>query len=90
MPSQVPTLPDDPSIPANERAWGVLRRWEKPLLCAFTDNDPVTGGGDERFRKEVPGARDQAHVTIRGGGHFLQEGRGEELARVVAEFVSAT
>ena len=90
MPSQVPTLPDDPSNAANRRAWEALGRWEKPLLCAFSDNDPVTAGGDQRFRTEVPGAQGQPHVTIQGGGHFLQEGRGEELARVVAEFVKST
>ncbi len=90
MPSQVPTLPDDPSIPANRRAWKSLANWKKPLLCAFSDNDAVTAGGDERFRKEVPGASGQAHVTIKGGGHFLQEGRGEELARAVASFIQST
>jgi haloalkane dehalogenase len=87
MPSQVPTLPDDPSVPANRAAWEVFSKWEKPFLCAFSDNDPVTGGGDAVFRALVPGAKGQAHTTIEGGGHFLQEGRGEELARVVADFV---
>jgi len=90
MPSQVPTLPDDPSIAANQRAWEVLSRWEKPFLCAFSDNDPVTGGSDRAFRERVPGAQGQPHVTISGGGHFLQEGRASELARVVVEFVGRT
>jgi haloalkane dehalogenase len=90
MPSQVPTLPDDPSLPANRRAWEVFRKWEKPLLCAFSDNDPVTGGGDAVLRSLVPGAKDQHHVTIKGGGHFLQEGRGEELARIVTDFVKSS
>jgi haloalkane dehalogenase len=87
MPSQVPTLPDDPSVPANRRAWEALSKWEKPFLCAFSDNDPVTRGGDAPFRERVPGAKGQPHVTIQGGGHFLQEGRGAELAGVVADFV---
>jgi len=87
MPSQVPTLPDDPSVPANRRAWDVFMKWDKPFLCAFSDNDPVTGGGDAVLRSLIPGAKGQPHVTIKGGGHFLQEGRGEELARVVADFV---
>ena len=88
MPSQVPTLPDDPSVPANRRAWEVFAKWDKPFLCAFSDNDPVTGGGDVVMRSRIPGAKGQAHVTIKGGGHFLQEGRGEELAGVVANFVN--
>jgi haloalkane dehalogenase len=29
-------------------------------------------------------------VTITGGGHFLQEDKGPELARVVADFVAGT
>jgi haloalkane dehalogenase len=90
MPSQVPTLPDDPSLPANRQAWQSLGKWQKPLLCAFSDNDPVTAGADQRFRNEVPGASGQSHVTIKGGGHFLQEGRGQELARAVVEFVKST
>jgi haloalkane dehalogenase len=90
MPSQVPTLPDDPSISANQRAWDVFTKWEKPFLCAFSDNDPVTRGGDAVMRSRIPGAKAQPHVTIKGGGHFLQEGRGEELARVVAEFAKSS
>ena len=65
-------------------------KWEKPFLCAFSDNDPVTGGGDAVMRSRIPGAKGQPHVTIKGGGHFLQEGRGEELARVVADFVKSS
>jgi len=30
------------------------------------------------------------HTTITGGGHFLQEDRGPDLAEVVARFVAAT
>jgi len=87
MPSQVPTLPDDPSLPANLRAWEVLSKWQKPFLCCFTDNDPVTRGMDKVFRERVPGAQGQRHITLEGGGHFLQEGRGEPFARIVADFV---
>jgi len=42
------------------------------------------------FQKLVPGAKGQPHVTIEGAGHFLQEDRGEELARVVVDFASST
>jgi haloalkane dehalogenase len=90
MPSQVPTLSDDPSLPAQERAWEVFTKWEKPFLCAFADNDPVTGGGDRPFRERVPGAQGQPHTTIEGGGHFLQEGRGDVLANLIVDFVKRT
>jgi len=90
MPSHVPTLPNDPSIPANLAAWKVLENWQKPLLCAFSDNDPVTAGADAAFKARVPGAKGQAHTTIHGGGHFLQEGRGAELAKAIEDFVRST
>jgi haloalkane dehalogenase len=90
MPSQVPTLSDDPSLSAQREAWKVLSKWEKPFLCAFSDNDPVTAGAAAILQERVPGAKGQPHTTIHGGGHFLQEGRGAELAEIVADFVKGS
>jgi haloalkane dehalogenase len=90
FPTLVPTTPDDPASEPNRRAWEVLSRWEKPFLTAFSDSDPVTGGGDKVLQAKVPGTAGQPHTTIAGGGHFLQEDKGEDLARVVADFVAAT
>lgn len=90
FPVLVPTRPDDPAAEPNRRAWGVLRRWEKPLLTASSDSDAITRGGDRIFQALVPGAAGQPHVTIERAGHFLQEDKGEEVARVVAEFIAAT
>src|SRR5213594_1451738 len=81
FPLLVPVTPDDPAAPANRRAWEVLQRWEKPFLTAFSDQDPVTRGGDRAFQQTIPGTRGQPHTTITRAGHFLQEDRGEELAR---------
>jgi haloalkane dehalogenase len=90
FPMLVPVDPSDPAAPANRAAWEVLHRWEKPFLTAFSDQDPITRGADAVFRAEVPGAAGQPHPTIEGGGHFLQEDRGPELASAVAAFVRAT
>jgi haloalkane dehalogenase len=90
FPLLVPTSPDDPAAPANRAAWETLRRFEKPFLCAFSDSDPITKGADRVLRAEIPGAVGQAHTTIVGAGHFLQEDQGPELARVVAKFVADT
>ncbi len=68
----------------------MLSSWDKRFLTAFSDSDPVTGGGDKVFRKLVPGAAGQEHVTLEGGGHFLQEDVGPQFARAVADFVAAT
>ena len=90
FPVLVPTRPDDPAAEANRRAWEVLRRFDKPFLCAFSDRDPITHGADRLFLDQVPGAAGRDHTTIAGGGHFLQEDKGEDLARTVVAFVAAT
>lgn len=90
FPVLVPTSPDDPAAPANRRAWDVLEQWEKPFLTAFSDSDPITGGGDRIFQSRVPGTKGQPHTTITGAGHFLQEDKGEELGRVVADFIAGS
>ncbi|MBK9180996.1 MAG: haloalkane dehalogenase [Acidimicrobiales bacterium] len=90
FPSLVPTSPADPAAADNRAAWEVLGRFDRPFLCAFSDQDPVTGGGDRPFGERVPGAQGQPHTTIAGGGHFLQEDRGPELARVIVDFMEAT
>ncbi len=90
FPTLVPTSPDDPASDANRAAWAVLERWDKPLLTAFSDGDPITRGGASPFEKLVPGAQGRPHTTIEGGGHFLQEDRGRELATVVVALIEAT
>lgn len=90
LPGLVPTTPDDAASADNRAAWEVLFDFHRPVLTAFSDTDPVTSGGESVFQKLVPGAAGQPHTTIAGAGHFLQEDRGPELARVVADFMRAT
>ena len=90
FPLLVPCRPDDPASDANRRAWQSLERFEKPFLCAFSDGDPITRGADALFLARVPGTKGQPHATVGGGGHFLQEDRGPQLAEVVAGFVAGT
>jgi haloalkane dehalogenase len=90
FPLLVPTNPDDPAAPANRAAWEVLSRFDRPFLCAFSDSDPITAGADAVLRKLIPGAKGQPELTIEGGGHFLQEDKGRELATAVVEFVRST
>jgi haloalkane dehalogenase len=90
FPMLVPTSPDDPASDANRKAWETLRAFDKPFLTAFSDQDPITRGGDAAFQREVPGCAGQPHTTIAGGGHFLQEDRGAELAQVVARWIAGS
>jgi haloalkane dehalogenase len=87
FPMLVPASPDDPAAPANRAAWETLRAFTKPWLTAFSDKDPITRGGDAVFQREIPGCKGQPHTTITGGGHFLQEDKGEEWAKVVVDWM---
>ena len=87
FPKLVPISPDDPAVPANLKAWEVLKNWKKPFLTAFSDMDPITKGGDAYFQKVVPGTQGQKHITIQGGGHFLQEDKGEIWATAIVDFI---
>jgi haloalkane dehalogenase len=90
FPMLVPATPDDPQTILNRRAWEVLGAWKKPFLTAFSDQDPITRGGELIMQGIVPGAQGQPHVTLEGGGHFLQEDVGEALAKTVIDFIRAT
>jgi haloalkane dehalogenase len=87
FPDLIPQDEDNPATPDNQRAWEVMERWDKPFLCAFSDSDPITAGGERVLIDKIPGAQGQPHTTITGAGHFLQEDRGPELARVVVDWM---
>ncbi len=87
FPRLVPTSPNDPAAPANRAAWQTLMHWQKPFLTCFSDSDPITSGGDKILQKLIPGAAGQPHVTIAGGGHFVQEDKGEEWAEKIVQFI---
>ena len=90
FPMLVPDGPDAPGAAENRRAWKGLATFAGPVLTAFSDRDPVTKGGDAVLQSGIAGASGQPHTTIAGGGHFLQEDCGPELADVVVSFVRST
>lgn len=91
FPSLVPLLPQHRAErEANDRAWAVLEAFERPVLTAFTDDDPVTRGGEKSFQTRIPGARGRDHVTIEGGGHFLQEQQPRAFSEAILRFVHDT
>jgi len=90
FPGLIPQAPDDPGTPRQREGWAQLVTFDKPFLCAFSDSDPITRGADGPLLKLIPGTAGREHPTIVGGGHFLQEDRGRELADVVVSFVRST
>jgi len=89
FPNLVPRSVDDPARDANKAAWQALMKFEKPVLTAFSDSDPITAGGDRLIQKLMPGTKGQEHTTIVGAGHFLQEDKGEDFAKAIVEFLAS-
>jgi haloalkane dehalogenase len=65
-----------------------LSRWSKPALVAFSDMDPVFPypQAGQAFCDLIPTSGEQ--VKVEGAGHFLQEDRGEHLARELLALLS--
>ena len=87
MPGLVPTSPDDPAAPANRSAWATLCASSTPMLVAFSDGDPITGGMAPILQREMAGAQGIDHPVVGNAGHFLQEDAGEELAGYIVDFL---
>jgi haloalkane dehalogenase len=86
FPLLVPTSEEDPGAAEMGAVSDALSRWDKPVLVAFSDSDPVFPypRAGEVFVDLIPGAGEQ--VKIEGAAHFLQEDRGEQIAEHVLAF----
>lgn len=89
-PLLVPVSPEDPAAAEMRHAREVLSRCDKPALVMFSDEDPITGGGDKFFRSLIPTAKDQPEIIIKDAGHFLQEEKGEEISQHILDFMRRT
>lgn len=87
FPTLVPVTPEHGSVAENMAAWKVLETFERPVVTAFSDGDPVSKGGEAVFQARVPGAKDQPHVTLKGG-HFLQEDCPADIVAVIDGLIS--
>ena len=99
FPELVPTPFSDPTKrPAikeaenNAAAWAIFQKFSKPVLLAFSDEDTVMAGGDTIWLKHCPGTKHPGvkHVTIKGVGHFLQDGGADQLIDAINNFIKAT
>jgi haloalkane dehalogenase len=87
FPLLVPIEESAPGAAEMTAVMDALSRWEKPVLVAFSDSDPVfpSPKAGQVFVDLIPGAGEQ--VVVEGGGHFLQEDRGDVIAAAILEWI---
>ncbi len=87
FPELVATSSEHPSAPVMLEVRERLRRWEQPALVLFSDSDPIfSRRAAEAMASLLPNA--ELADPLEGAGHFLQEDRGEEIARRLIRFVA--
>jgi len=86
FPELVATSAEHPSAPAMLDVRERLRRFDQPALVLFSDSDPIfSRRAAEVMAELLPNA--ELAAPVEGAGHFLQEDRGEEVARRIAGWI---
>lgn len=88
FPMLVPIAEDQVGAAEMRAVRDALAVWQKPVLVAFSDGDPVFPHprSGEAFTDLIATAGTQ--VTIEGASHFLQEDRGEQIAAQILAFLA--
>ncbi|MEM6581495.1 MAG: haloalkane dehalogenase [Pseudomonadota bacterium] len=87
FPGLIALFPDNPGVPQNKAAWQKLGRFSKPVLTLFGNRDPISRGLEKLIHQRIPGATGQNHKILKGGGHFIQEDKPEELVSEILSFL---
>jgi haloalkane dehalogenase len=87
FPLMLPTSPSMPGAAAGQRVLDAMRDDQRPKLVLWADSDPVlTLDTGKRFAAAL--GTDVAHV-IENASHFLQEDAGDEIGRLIADWLSS-
>lgn len=94
FPELVPTPAHDPTGrpqseggEQNRAAWGVFMQWNKPTLLAFAPGDQILGHGYRMWQEKCPACINKNNIDMIGGGHFLQDGCGNQLVQELIKFI---
>lgn len=84
FPRLVPIRPDHPGAFQSAQAAAKLRKLDLPVFLPWGDSDPITSRGRAALHDIFPHA---VAADLPGGGHFIQEDCGEELADLIAAWM---
>lgn len=83
FPRLVPLSADHPTLPHMQLARARIARSTLPKLVMFSNRDPITWSQHAYFSGLTNVVGD---ITVENAGHFLQEDKGEEIAREIVRF----
>jgi haloalkane dehalogenase len=87
FPLILPTSPDMPGAAPGKRAQDALQADERPVLVLWADSDPVLPFKVGEAFARLIGAG--APTKISNASHFLQEDAGEQIGRLIVEWLDA-
>ena len=88
LPGIIPLKKDDAGYDLLKESWQALEKWKKPFLTVFSNNDPITKGGEKIIQSRILGTAGQPHKILEGK-HFLQEDAPEKLGEIINDFVKS-
>jgi haloalkane dehalogenase len=77
----------------SDSGWAGLGEFDKPFLTIWGNNDGGNLGSptvQQTLLDHIPGSVGWDHVRLIEASHFLQDDQGEELARRINEFITAS
>jgi haloalkane dehalogenase len=87
FPLLIPTTPEGPGAAAGQRVLEALKEDRRPTLMLWADSDPVLPlSVGEHFASSIGG---EINHVIKDASHFLQEDRGPEIGRLIADWLSS-
>jgi haloalkane dehalogenase len=86
FPEEVPTAGDHPNAAKMIAVRDALRSLDRPALVLFGARDAIfTRRAAEAMAELLPGA--ELDPPVEGAGHFLQEDRGAEIGKRIADWL---
>jgi haloalkane dehalogenase len=76
-----------------QAAWEALGRFDKPFLTIWGGNDPGNLGRprvQQALQDHIPGTAGWGHVRLPEASHFLQDDQGEEIGRLIIDFIGTS
>mgnify|MGYP001271637568 FL=1 len=90
FPPMIPVTPEDPGAAAGQAAAQYLIQDTRPSLLLWADSDPALPLDPVGNAVQMLFPQAEPLTVIENAGHFLQEDAGEEIGRIITEWLGRT